>query len=141
MTSTIAAVSDRTRGVGALVQRPGAVTLVLIAATVGLRVWVPSDDSTSAVCFVRRCTGTACPGCGLTRALAFLVRGDLASMWAMHPLAPLFAIDAVAVAALLWVARSGRALKPHWIALWAGIHVPLLLGIWMWRAVIGTLPI
>lgn len=141
MTTTIAAASSRTRSLPAWLHRPGAVTVALIAVAIGLRVWVPSDDSTSAVCFLRRCTGTACPGCGLTRALAYLVRGDLGSMWAMHPLAPLFAVDAVAIAGLVWLTRSGRALTPRWIALWAGAHVPLLLGVWVWRAVGGTLPI
>ena len=31
-------------------------------------------------------TGTACPGCGLTRAAAAIVRGDLGAALALHPL-------------------------------------------------------
>lgn len=142
MTHAIAAASNRTREVSALLHRPGAVTLALIAATVGLRIWVPSDDSTSGVCFVRRCTGAACPGCGLTRGLAYLLRGDLAAMWAMHPLAPLFAVDALAITALVWIGRSGRRpISPRWAAAWAGLHIPLLLGVWIWRSLSGALPV
>jgi len=121
------------------VRNPTAITMALIVAAVGLRLWTPSDDASSTVCFVRRCTGTSCPGCGLTRALAYLMRGDISSMWHMHPLAPLFALDAIVAVALVWVARS-FAVKPKWIAVWAALHVPLLLGVWFVRALSGTLP-
>lgn len=36
-------------------------------------------------------TGMACPGCGMTRAGAALVRGDLVAAWEFHPLIVLVA--------------------------------------------------
>ena len=32
-------------------------------------------------------TGLPCPGCGMTRAVKILLRGDLAASWAMNPMA------------------------------------------------------
>jgi hypothetical protein len=121
------------------IRHPATITVALFVAAVGLRVWTPSDDASSTICFVRRCTGTSCPGCGLTRALAYLVRGDVGAMWLMHPLAPLIALDAIVAAGLVWVARS-IAIKPQWIAIWAAVHVPLLIGVWLVRALGDTLP-
>ena len=130
------------RSIALWLRRPGVIIAAMLVAAVGLRVWTPSDDSASAVCVFRRCTGSACPGCGLTRGLAYLLRGDLAAMWAMHPLAPLFAVDALAIAALVWLGRSGRRpLSPQWVAVWAGLHIPLLLGVWIWRGLSGALPV
>lgn len=142
MTSVSFPVPLRRHSFALWLRRPGVITATLLVAAVGLRLWTPSDDSASGVCLFRRCTGTACPGCGLTRALAYLLRGDLAAMWAMHPLAPLFAVDALAVAVLVWIGRAGRRpLRAQWVALWAGAHLPLLLGVWLWRSLGGLLPI
>ncbi len=120
--------------------------IVAIAAlaivALGLRMWTPSDDPANTVCFVRRCTGYACPGCGLTRALAYLVRGDFVAMWAMHPLAPLVVVDAVAAVVLMWAIRSNRfTLKPNHLAIVASVHVVLLIGVWAARSAVGALPV
>lgn len=133
-----------TRPGGALLRNPVFVTIVAALAAFGLRLWTIPDDlaGTPGICFVRTCTGTACPGCGLTRAVAYLLRGDLTAMWAMHPLAPLFVADAVAIVVLVWTTRRGRfALRPTHVALWAGVHVPLLIGVWGVRGLLGTLPV
>ena len=141
---TLALASGRaTRPGGALLRNPVFVTVVAALAAVGLRLWtIPEEAGGSpGICVVRTCTGTACPGCGLTRAVAYLLRGDLAAMWAMHPLAPLFVADAIAILALVWAARRGWfALRPTHVALWAGTHVPLLIGVWGIRGLLGTLP-
>lgn len=51
-----------------------------------------------------------CPGCGLGRSVAWLVRGDLAASFAMHPLGlPAAAILLTHAANLL---RSSRPLRP-----------------------------
>lgn len=45
----------------------------------------------STLCPVAALTGTPCPGCGMTRAVVALARGDLSAAWRWHPLAPLVA--------------------------------------------------
>lgn len=42
-------------------------------------------------CAFRQVTGIPCPGCGLSRALAALARGDWHTVIAFHAFAPLFA--------------------------------------------------
>ncbi|CAN5770811.1 hypothetical protein BH23ACT5_BH23ACT5_02720 [soil metagenome] len=55
-----------------------------LGAIVALLV-IPTDDG-STICPFALTTGVACPGCGLTRAAAWLVRGDLGSALSYHPL-------------------------------------------------------
>lgn len=50
-------------------------------------------------------TGMACPGCGLTRAAGWLVRGDMGAAWTAHPL--ILVVAAWGLAA--WVVRLRRA--------------------------------
>lgn len=38
------------------------------------------------LCIFRLLTGIPCPGCGMTRALAAVLRGDAASAFSFHPL-------------------------------------------------------
>src|ERR1044071_7677597 len=52
------------------------------------------------VCAFRRITGIPCPGCGLTRAMAALARGELLLALHFHPFAPIV----LAEAAALWAA-------------------------------------
>jgi hypothetical protein len=44
------------------------------------------------LCPFRRITHLPCPGCGMTRALLALLRGDLHSALAVHPLSPFVAV-------------------------------------------------
>ena len=65
------------------------------------------------LCFLRRYTGLACPGCGLTRSFISLARGELAHAWAFNPAGVLwFVACAVQVpyrSVQLWrLARGGR---------------------------------
>lgn len=121
---------------------PRVVTALLMLAALGLRVWTPNDDPATTVCLFRRCTGTACPGCGLTRAMAHLVRGDITTAWAYHPLAILVAAEAVVATALLWLTTSGR-IRFDWLRIgtaWLAAHIPLLVAVWLIRLATGTLP-
>ncbi|MEM6960247.1 MAG: DUF2752 domain-containing protein [Myxococcota bacterium] len=41
------------------------------------------------LCGLKRMIGLPCPGCGLSRGTEALLRGDLVTMWNMHPLTPI----------------------------------------------------
>ena len=65
------------------------------------------------VCAFCAVTGHPCPFCGLTRALAHAVRGDLAAASIRHPLWPLFAALILFLAALFAAeAAANRTLWP-----------------------------
>jgi hypothetical protein len=57
-----------------------------------LALFTPSDDGPT-VCPFALTTGTACPGCGLTRAASYLVKGDFGMAFLYHPLVPLIALQ------------------------------------------------
>ncbi len=74
------------------------------------------DDDTRAVlaprCPFRTVTGLDCPGCGGTRALHALVRGDLA-LALDHNVVTVLLLPLLAWAWMRWLlARTGRALAP-----------------------------
>jgi len=106
-----------------------------------LSVWTPTDEGPT-VCPFALLTGVACPGCGMTRALAFLVRGQLGQAVRYHPVAPLLAVG-LAGGLIWWWGRDHRA----WTA-WstrllnalAITFVAALLAVWAARLVMGTLP-
>lgn len=86
MIVTVSDAAERRRWVTGFVLLGG---LVGVAALTG--------DDGPVLCPFRVCTGMACPGCGLTRAVAHAARGDLAGSIRLHPLAlPLVALLAVA---------------------------------------------
>lgn len=62
---------------------------VLIAATalIALRIFDPTQTHLFPSCPLYKLTGFYCPGCGSTRALHFLLHGDVYSAFAMNPLA------------------------------------------------------
>ena len=121
---------------------PRFVAAMLAIAALGLRVWTPTDEGATTVCIFRRCTGTSCPGCGLTRGMAYVARGDFVAAWRNHPLAILIAVEAVVAATLFWFTSRGR-IRFDWLrlgTLWLAAHIPLLIGVWAIRFVTGTLP-
>jgi hypothetical protein len=81
-------------GVRAATRRGLAWALPLAALGLALLVDPRRDGPT--LCPFALLTGTACPGCGLTRAVAWLVRGDLGAALSLHPLVLLAAAWAVA---------------------------------------------
>lgn len=106
-----------------------------------LAMLTPSDDSPT-ICPFALCTGTACPGCGMTRAVSALIRGDLDLALTYHPLVPL--VMTQAVMAWVWYAlgQRGRLGPPHRYLVNAaliGTTVALLV-VWVARLATGTLP-
>ena len=80
-------------------------------------------------CLFLATTGVACPFCGLTHGVAELGAGNVASAVALHPLAPVAALLALAVPFAL---LRGRSLSVPVAALWA--FVALVLLTWIARA-------
>lgn len=94
------------------------------------------------ICPSRRFLHLPCPGCGMTRAMAAIARGDWAAVGSFHPLAPLL----LAQAALFWGAVLVRSLRRE-PSPWPPLPQPLvvanlvaLLAVWLVRLVTGTLP-
>ena len=117
----------------------------MLAAPIGLigfLALLSPDGDGPTICPFALCTGMACPGCGMTRAASNLIRGNMTTAVAYHPLIPLIA--AMAVGGWLWyqLRRSGwvRPLPTRWVnAIMIGTGV-MLLGVWVVRALTGTLP-
>lgn len=99
------------------------------------------------LCAFRLCTGHACPGCGLSRSLAALFRGDIRASFDYHPLAILLGLQACLIAAV-WVARvhpaSGvdrrvAALPPWLLPVVGVVNLSALLIVWVVRWRLGLL--
>lgn len=101
----------------------------------------PSDDGPT-ICPFALCTGTACPGCGMTRAAARLIRGDISAALSYHPLVPLAALvfaGGWAWFALRLTGRVGQMSQRTLNAILIGSGLALLVT-WVARLVTGTLP-
>ena len=68
------------------------------------------------LCPLRRITGVWCPTCGMTRAVGWLVHGDLHQSWRYHPLAPVLLLEGAVVAAFLLYRHSRQRDEPGWVA-------------------------
>lgn len=92
-----------------------AAPLGVAAAAVGGAVLLHvRDPRTSAYlpCPFHALTGLWCPGCGTTRALGDLTRGDIAAAASSNVVAVVVAVGALAVWALwLWARCTGRPLE------------------------------
>jgi len=95
------------------------------------------------ICAFRRVTGIPCPGCGMTRAMVALARGELVAALHLHPFAPLLLGQAAAwwgaLGAALWRQRPftlpARLLER--LLVWQGAA---FLALWLGRLATGTLP-
>ncbi|HEU4339672.1 MAG TPA: DUF2752 domain-containing protein [Planctomycetota bacterium] len=116
----------------------------LSALFIGAALWRPSDSGIP-LCTIKMAAGFSCPGCGMTRALAALGRGEPAASFKYHAFAPVVALGA----ALAWIAIAigfvtGRDLLPN---LNDKRAVYILLGFivafvayWLVRLASGTAP-
>jgi Protein of unknown function (DUF2752) len=113
-----------------------------LAALLILHAWVPLPGAQNSVCLFRRLTGIPCPGCGMTRAMAHLAKGEWAAAARDHLLAFPLAAE-VAVAWLAWgAALSGRRRLrlPVRYESWVLGHLAVLVVFWLGRLATGTLP-
>lgn len=87
-------------------------------------------------CLFRMLTHIPCPGCGMTRSIAALVRGDVALSFRYHPLGPPLLLAALACLAMPFLPAdrvrelSSRAPRQQTIAWTAFV---LLVGVWLVR--------
>ncbi|HEY2954146.1 MAG TPA: DUF2752 domain-containing protein [Candidatus Eisenbacteria bacterium] len=119
-----------------------AVGAIGLGAWVVLAIWTPPHDPHATLCFFRQVTGIPCAGCGLTRALALLAKGEWSAAVAIHPLAPVLALEAAA-GWLLWLAVIERWIKAPSMSLVNGgliANAVVLLVVWALRLASGTLP-
>jgi hypothetical protein len=115
----------------------GAIVAAAVAA------WLAAlGPGETTICLLRNWTGIPCPGCGVTRSIAALVRGDWAEAFSLHPLAPFAVTEAVVV----WVAwgfslfRRGRGLDEWRLAQLLLANLAAFVVVWIVRAVTGRLP-
>ena len=96
-----------------------------------------SAETGPTLCPFARCTGLACPGCGMTRAVAALLRGDLSRSWDRHPLAGIVALE---VMAAWWWLRKRQSLPGLVVKAGVALNAAAFLAVWVWRFVNGALP-
>ncbi len=95
------------------------------------------------ICAFRRLTGIPCPGCGLTRAMAALARGELLLALHFHPFAPLILGEAAALWAAIGAAvvrRRPFTLPPRLLQQLVIWQAAALMALWLGRLATGTLP-
>lgn len=119
--------------------RTTAVTLALLAGSLSA---VGAITSGPALCPMALLTGTACPGCGMTRAVVALVQGDVRSSWDAHPFAAV-----VVGATLVFLGQWGAALRgrvprlsTRQAAVAGAVTGVALIVVWSVRYASGTLP-
>ncbi len=106
----------------------GLVQLILVAT--GINGWQ---------CPIRSTVGTTCPGCGVTTAMALLVKGRWAAALEMHAFAPLFLMVLALVAAAIVLPRQYLAKLSTAVSLLerkTGITAIIMLGLifyWLLR--------
>jgi len=109
---------------------------------VGFLAMGPTTDDGPTVCPFALTTGVACPGCGMTRAAGYLLRGDLSSALRYHPLVILIAVQALAGWGW-WMLRRSETVRPMSTkvsnAILIGTGVSLLV-VWLLRLWAGSLP-
>src|SRR6476659_1051053 len=78
----------------------------VVTGVAGVQIALVSLSLPGWVCPFFRLTGIPCPGCGLTRAVILLLKGDLQASLRFHAFAPLVLLTAVALILVLLLPRS-----------------------------------
>ena len=101
--------------------------------------WEPGDDGV-VICPTRRWCGVWCPGCGMTRAVGHLVRGDWSRALTYHPLAPFVLAQAVVGWFLFAGVRLGVLATPKRATINAVLILNLvaLVAVWVFRYFTGA---
>jgi Protein of unknown function (DUF2752) len=108
----------------------------LVGAAGLAAVWSPGDEGVG-VCVFRAVTGHWCPGCGMTRSVMALLRGDVDISFTYHP----YGIVLLAQAAVFAVWRfSGRTPRPGILRPWLVVNAAALLAVFAYRLTLGSFP-
>ena len=114
-----------------------------LAAFFALGWWAHPEQSRVLLCGFRALTGIPCPGCGMTRAMAALARGEWTAALRYHPFAPLV----LAEGAWLWAAVGAALLRGRALAISNVLLQRLVIwqaaafvALWLGRLATGTLP-
>ncbi len=67
----------------------GRTSVFVAVAALFLAVVHPPEGLGLPICWLKASTGIPCPGCGLTRSLSTIMRGDLSAAVLLHPFGPL----------------------------------------------------
>lgn len=88
----------------------GVISFAVLITAASLRAFPPTQSAWYWQCPVHRLTGWLCPGCGGTRAVAELLRGDFTSAIALNTVAVILALGtlAFAFAQALYLWRKGK---------------------------------
>ena len=125
--------------------RPRAIAFAgLTVAFVAAGLWRPSDSGVP-LCALKAATGVSCPGCGMTRGLAALARGEPIVSLQYHAFAPIVAVGLAATRALLGLGLiTRRDLLPDMntrrVTIAALVFTGAFLTYWLVRLWMGTAP-
>jgi len=112
----------------------GVVAAVAAAALTG-----DGTETGPVLCPFRRCTGAYCPGCGGTRAVGRLLRGDLVGAWHQHPYVVLLAAQSMILGGAWFTGSGQRLVRRTWLPVLI-LNVAAMITIWMFRLAIGDIP-
>jgi len=79
---------------------------MVVAGTAGAQIALVSLNLPGWDCPIFRVTGIPCPGCGLTRAVILLLKGDVQASLHFHAFAPILVLTALALILTLLLPRS-----------------------------------
>jgi hypothetical protein len=111
--------------------RMAAMAAILAVALVALYAVDPTRHTLTPPCPYLTLTGLACPGCGLTRAMHFLLHGDITQAFAYNPWAFVGAPAVAAFVLLPSVADEVRTLRVRTGISWMMLGVTIAF--WIWR--------
>jgi len=79
---------------------------LVVAGTAGIQITLVSLSLPGWECPFFRITGIPCPGCGLTRAVILLLKGEVQASLRFHAFAPILLLTAVSLILVLLLPRS-----------------------------------
>ncbi|KXK35128.1 MAG: hypothetical protein UZ16_OP3001001865 [Candidatus Hinthialibacteria bacterium OLB16] len=82
---------------------------IICLVLLGLLFILPVGRIPVRFCLVHLMTGLDCPGCGMTRAVSLICKGDPAGGFYLHPFAPLVCIFLIAQSSMLFLSTRIKA--------------------------------